>query len=197
MFSIAVRYSLDQCRRNRCYENKKSGLAALFTFTHSANVSYYCVFLAKHLGISEREDLDAIASGALVHDLGKLDVPDAILTKPARLSDSEFEIIKRHPLDGFLQLKDRQDVNFGQLMMVYQHHEWMNGKGYPVGVTGKEIHPWGRLCAVVDVFEALTSSRPYRGPMATSRALQIMERESGDHFDEEMFQCWKTIITIS
>jgi HD-GYP domain-containing protein (c-di-GMP phosphodiesterase class II) len=164
------------------------------TFTHSANVSYYCVLLAKGIGIDEREDLQKIAAGALLHDLGKLDVPSAILVKPGRLTDEDFAIIKQHPTTGFTQLARRSDVTFGQLMMVYQHHERMDGSGYPVGVTADEIHPWAQICAVADVYEALTSHRPYRRALATCEALQIMDREAGPRLNRELLECWKAII---
>ena len=102
--------------------------------------------------------------------------------------------MKRHPTDGFLKLKDQENVSFDQLMMVYQHHEWQNGNGYPVGITVEEIHPWAKICVVADVFEALTSDRPYRKSMPISKAMEIMDRESNVHFDEEILRCWKTII---
>ncbi|MCH7990290.1 MAG: HD-GYP domain-containing protein [Planctomycetes bacterium] len=164
------------------------------TFTHSANVSYYAVVLAKSLGISDKGELNAIAVGALLHDLGKLEIDESILTKPGKLDRDEFEIIKQHPTTGFRKLCHRTDLSYGQLMMVYQHHERMDGSGYPVGLVGSDMHEWARLCAVVDVFEAMTSDRPYRQGMKTSQALAIMERQPGREFDEEMYQCWKATI---
>jgi HD-GYP domain-containing protein (c-di-GMP phosphodiesterase class II) len=164
------------------------------TFTHSANVSYYAVVLAKSLGISNVGDLNAIAVAALLHDLGKLEIDESILTKPSELNKDEIEVIKQHPTTGFRKLCHRTDMRYGQLMMVYQHHERMDGSGYPVGLVGSDIHEWARLCAVVDVFEAMTSDRPYRQGMTISQALAIMERQPGREFDEEMYQCWKSTI---
>jgi HD-GYP domain-containing protein (c-di-GMP phosphodiesterase class II) len=164
------------------------------TFTHSANVSYYSVMLASSLQLADEHGLKQIATGALLHDLGKLDIPDHILCKPGRLSDSEFEIIRDHPRTGFRKLCHRDDLSSGQLMMVYQHHERLDGKGYPVGITAEEIHPWGRVCTVADVFEALTSNRPYRKGMSVEQAFDIMDRDSGLAFDIEMLKCWKEII---
>ena len=89
------------------------------------------------------------------------------------------------------------DLDEGQLMMAYQHHERLDGKGYPVGCVATDIHPWARLCSVVDVFEALTSQRPYRTPMPRSKALMLQQRDSGTAFDPEMFACWKNIIQHS
>ena len=165
------------------------------TFTHSANVAYYCVMLAKELGITESEQLNAIAAGALLHDLGKLKIADSILTKPGKLTDAEFEIIKQHPADGFRSLCQREDLCRGQLMMVYQHHERLDGGGYPVRCEGNEIHDWARICAVSDVFEALTSNRPYRSGMSFGDAFEIMDRSSGSGFDKGIYECWKQTIT--
>jgi len=164
-----------------------------YTFTHSANVSFYCVMLAKQLGANE-EDLHAIATGGLLHDLGKLEVSEKLLLKPGKLTDSEFRVVKRHPTIGFAKLCEREDLSFGQLMMVYQHHERLDGSGYPVGCIDGEIHDWARICAVVDVFEALSSNRPYRSQMSMSDVFSIMDRQSGSGFDEEMLRCWKAII---
>src|SRR5262249_29729089 len=99
------------------------------TFTHSANVAFYCVILAKSLGTSDQAERTAIATGGPRHDPGKLDIPADILTKPGRLTDEEMTVVRRHPTLGFRKLCHRRDLTFGQLMMVYQHHEHLNGKG--------------------------------------------------------------------
>jgi putative nucleotidyltransferase with HDIG domain len=164
------------------------------TFTHSTNVASYAVVLASELGFSEA-DLKEIAVGALLHDLGKLEIPDRILTKPGRLDDFEFREIKKHPTIGFQRLvEEQQRLSYPQLMMVYQHHEKLNGEGYPVGISSDEIHPWAKLCAVVDIFEALTSQRPYRKPMTLPTAIAVLEKAAGTEIDEEMVRCWKSIV---
>ncbi len=159
------------------------------TFTHSANVAFYCGMLAAELGY-EREDVQRMTTAGLLHDLGKLAIDEKILCKPGRLTDEEFDIIRTHPTLGFNQLNYREDLTEGQLMMVYQHHERLDGKGYPVGVVESEIHPWAKLCSVVDVYEALTSYRPYRSPMPREKVFEIMERDSGKAFDSEVLACW-------
>ena len=165
------------------------------TFTHSANVAMYCVLLARELGINDREELSAIATGGLLHDAGKLDIPPGILTKPGRLDEKEIEIVRRHPTLGFRKLYHRPDVSLGQLMMIYQHHEQIDGSGYPVGHVGREIHEWGRLCAVCDVFEALTSHRPYRAGYPFEKACEMMLAKSGTAFDREYLTCWMQFVT--
>ncbi|MBI3863755.1 MAG: HD domain-containing protein [Planctomycetia bacterium] len=165
------------------------------TFTHSANVSYYCTMLAKSLGISDRKDLHRIAVGGMLHDLGKLEIPDTILTKPGALTTAERTVIKQHPRTGFLKLCRRHELTRSQMMMVYQHHERLDGKGYPVGAVGDEIDTWAKMCAVVDVFEALTSNRPYRRALERAEAFGIMGREAGPALDKDMFECWMQAIS--
>lgn len=164
------------------------------TFTHLTNVCTCCLLLAEAYGITDRGQLMAIAQGALLHDLGKCYIPASILNKPASLTTEEREIIRQHPQRGFEELCMRPELSWGQLMMVYQHHERVDGRGYPVGTPGDEIHLWGRLCAVVDVYDALTRDRPYRKGMDTREVLEYMKRESGRSFDEEICQCWITTL---
>ena len=96
--------------------------------------------------------------------------------------------------EGFRRLCHREDLSYAQLMMGYQHHERLDGKGYPVGIGAEEIHPWARVCAVVDIFEALTSNRPYRVDMPFEKAFEILDRNCEVALDEEIVRCWKTTI---
>ncbi|MEX2186762.1 MAG: HD domain-containing phosphohydrolase [Pirellulales bacterium] len=166
------------------------------TFTHSANVCYYSVLLAKSLGI-DGDDLARIATAALLHDLGKLDIDHRLLTKENRLSDAETREIQRHPTLGFRRLCHHGDLSAAQLMVVYQHHERLDGGGYPVGLPDREIHPWAKLCSVVDVFDALTSDRPYREALDYDVAMQSLERDANTAFDAEMLACWKQLISTN
>lgn len=166
------------------------------TFTHSANVSFYSALLAKSLGI-RGDDLARIAAGGLLHDLGKLDIDQRLLTKDNRLSEAETREMQKHPALGFRRLCHREDLSQGQLLMVYQHHERLDGCGYPVGLRGDEIHPWAKICSVVDVFDALTSDRPYRVALDHDVAMQSLERDAGAAYEEEMLACWKQLISSS
>jgi putative nucleotidyltransferase with HDIG domain len=163
------------------------------TFTHSANVAFYAGLLAAELG-HDQHDVELMTTAGLLHDLGKLAIDEKILCKPGKLTDEEFDVIRSHPTVGFEQLNYREDLTEGQLMMVYQHHERLDGKGYPVGVVDSEIHSWAKICSVVDVYEALTSYRPYRSPMPRRKVFEIMERDSGKAFDAEVLACWLKII---
>ncbi|HZL86751.1 MAG TPA: HD domain-containing phosphohydrolase [Pirellulaceae bacterium] len=160
--------------------------------THAANVCYYAVLLAAETEFCEADQAQ-IAAGALLHDLGMLEIDDRILTKDGRLEETESRQIRLHPANGFSRLCRRTDLSVGQLMMVYQHHERLDGSGYPVGIDGGEIHPWAKICAVVDVFAALTSHRPYRRALAHQKALEIMCRD-GRTFDLELVRCWESLV---
>ena len=164
------------------------------TYTHCVNVSTYSLLLSTRLGIRRASDLKAIAAGALLHDIGKRKVQLSILNKPGPLTDEQREHINKHPMWGFKELAFRDDLSWGQLMMVYQHHERLDGQGYPAGITGEEIHPWARICAIADVFHALTSVRPYRNPLSPEAAIEVIEKQTKTAFDPEMVECWNTIM---
>ena len=164
------------------------------TFTHSSNVASYIAILARELGFSG-DELQQIVVGALLHDMGKLEIPDRILAKPGRLDEFEFRQVQLHPGLGLRRLVNEQSrLTYGQLMIVYQHHEKLNGSGYPVGLPSEEIHPWAKICAVVDIFEALTSQRPYRKPMTHATALAMLEKMARTELDEEIVKCWHTLV---
>jgi HD-GYP domain-containing protein (c-di-GMP phosphodiesterase class II) len=164
-----------------------------YTYTHATNVCAYCLVLADGLGISDQTDLVAIGIAALLHDLGKRRIPSAVLNKPGKLDPEEWNLVQKHPGDAFDELAPRGDMNWDQLMMVYQHHERLDGSGYPVGLGGAEIHAWGRVCAIADVFDALTSERPYRKPDSIDNVWDYLERMAGRMFDKEMVERWITI----
>jgi putative nucleotidyltransferase with HDIG domain len=160
------------------------------TFTHVTNVTAYAVLLAKELGTFAPDDVQRIAVAALLHDIGKRRVPAEILNKPAKLTPQEREIVERHPRDGYTDLCEFENVSETQRLVAYQHHERIDGRGYPVRIDRDEIHPWAKLMAVVDVFEALTGERPYRTPMSITDALDYLRKMAGTQFDEEMVECF-------
>jgi HD-GYP domain-containing protein (c-di-GMP phosphodiesterase class II) len=164
------------------------------TFSHVVNVASYCVLLARELGVRDAGELEKVTVGGLLHDIGKRCIPHAVLAKRGPLTPAERELVQRHPQQGYEDLLGRDDLEVGQLLMTYQHHERMDGKGYPVQITGREMHPWARMCAVCDVFEALTGERPYRKAMTLETALAFLREHAGTHFDAEMVACWISAI---
>jgi HD-GYP domain-containing protein (c-di-GMP phosphodiesterase class II) len=165
------------------------------TFTHITNVASYGVLLAKRLGLCKENEYEPLAKAAILHDIGKRFIPASILQKPARLDPEERAIIETHPQRGYEELCGRNDMSTEQLMLVYQHHERFDGKGYPVGFQGDEIHPWARMLAVVDVFDAMTGARPYRRPATAADAMDYIRKSAGTHFDPEVVACWNSIMS--
>jgi HD-GYP domain-containing protein (c-di-GMP phosphodiesterase class II) len=165
------------------------------TFAHVTNVAGYSIVLAERMGIRDRHELEQIAAAAMLHDLGKRFIPTRILNKPIRLDPAEREIVETHPQRGYEELCQQKDLSVAQLMMVYQHHERLDGSGYPVGILAEDIHPWAKMLAVVDVFDAMTGTRPYRRSAPMREAFHYLRQRSGTHFDEEVVQCWILAMT--
>lgn len=151
---------------------------------HSYRVTLYAVALAEAMRVPEREISDLVI-GAFLHDVGKIGIPDYILRKHGKLSSDEFELMKKHVRLG-LDIVEGNSWMEGAALVIGHHHEWFNGRGYPQGLRGEAIARNARIFAVVDVFDALTSARPYKAPMSFSEALPIIERGAGQQFDPEV-----------
>ena len=164
-------------------------------FTHVTNVAGYNVVLARQMGITDDNELRKIATAAILHDIGKRFIPARILTKTERLNTEEREMVESHPTRGYAELYEKSDLEYGQLMMVYQHHERMDGAGYPVGVVKDEIHPWARMLAVVDVFDTMTAKRPEGRPATAEQVLEFQRQQAGTQFDREVVECWISAMT--
>lgn len=157
-----------------------------YTFAHCVNVAVLAVTAGISLKYS-RSELKDIAMGALLHDLGKVKVPLEILNKNGRLTADEFNQIKNHPRFGYDMIRTQDFIKSTSCITVYQHHERINGKGYPEGLSDEQIHPFARIAAVTDVYDALVADRPYRKAMPPHKALEILE-SSGDEYDLNMLQ---------
>ncbi len=155
-----------------------------YTRGHSDRVSYYSVMIGKQLGLSE-EDLDTLKQGALFHDVGKIGIPDAILQKPGKLTDDEYDDIKNHPSIG-AKILGPAKIFEPLIPMVLHHHERYDGRGYPGGLKGEEIPYFARIVCVADSFDAMTSDRAYRPRFTVVKALEEMESCKGTQFDPEM-----------
>lgn len=155
-----------------------------YTQGHSQRVSYYSVAIAKELGLPQ-EEIYHIKIGGLLHDVGKIGVSDAILRKAGRLTDEEFEEIKKHPTIGerIMSQKELKRLLSYELPALAQHHERLDGRGYPFQLAGDQISQIGRIVAVADVFDALTSDRPYHAGRSAEEAFAILRHGVGAEFD--------------
>jgi PAS domain S-box-containing protein/putative nucleotidyltransferase with HDIG domain len=155
-----------------------------YTAGHQRRVAQLAMAVAGELGLSE-ERIDLIRMGSLIHDIGKIYIPAEILTKPGRLNDIEFAMMKSHPTVGY---KILNKVDFIPVIvdMVYQHHERMDGSGYPLGISGDEILLESRIIAVADTVEAMASHRPYRPALGVAVALEEIKKQRGSAFDAKV-----------
>jgi HD-GYP domain-containing protein (c-di-GMP phosphodiesterase class II) len=144
----------------------------IYTFTHGVNVSVLVVAFGGALAF-KTADLKELGLAGLFHDVGKTGVPEAILNKSGRLTAKEFELVKMHPAFGRRMLAGR-GLREAVLRGVAEHHEKFDGSGYPNGLAGEDVHPWGRILGVADIFDALTSRRPYKGAMLPTKALGLL-----------------------
>jgi HD-GYP domain-containing protein (c-di-GMP phosphodiesterase class II) len=161
------------------------------TDAHNYRVSVYSVCLAEAVGLP-RKEIKGLIKGALLHDVGKLGIRDDILLKPGKLSADEFTVMKTHVEHGMditaraSWLEDAQSVVGG-------HHEKFDGGGYPGGISGESIPITARIFAITDVFDALTSKRPYKEPMSFEKTMQIMQSGRGHHFDPDLLDAFTKI----
>jgi putative nucleotidyltransferase with HDIG domain len=162
-----------------------------YTFEHSVNVSVLLVNFCHHLGLNRRTTRDA-AIGGLLHDVGKVHTPDAILNKSGPLTDAEFTQVHAHVGHGVDIVSAIEGISDLSLAIVAQHHEHMNGAGYPAGLMGGQISQLGQMAAIADVYEALTSGRPQRPAMEPSQALQRMfgwSKQLNNDLVQRFIQC--------
>ncbi len=165
-----------------------------YTATHMVNVGVGCGLLAKALCPDDDELVSVMVQGGLLHDAGKREVPPETLNKEGRLDPTEWEQVRRHPVAGYLDLRAHPSVPELALEMVRDHHERLDGRGYPRGLRGAQIGWAARVCAVVDVFDAITSSRSYRGSTPVPDALKIMSEGASKHFDPDILGSWTAVV---
>jgi putative nucleotidyltransferase with HDIG domain len=160
-----------------------------FTSGHSKRVALYTDMIATEMGM-EAGRKRWLVRGALLHDIGKLGISNEVLDKPAKLDDEEWAAMKSHPVLGYEILK-RIEAFRGLASIARNHHEKLNGKGYPRGITASELDLDTRIVTVADIFDALTADRPYRAAMPTSKALSILAEDVGNGLDEDCFLALK------
>lgn len=170
------------------------------TGAHLLRMSAYTRLIARQLGLPLQEQ-EMLQEAAPMHDIGKVGIPDAILLKPGKLSHEEMAIMRQHPLFGHEILADSVSPLLQCAAVVaLSHHEKFDGSGYPHGLSGQNIPLWGRIVAVADVFDALTSARPYKQAWPLERARQHLEEQKGAHFDpacvDALFALWPEVMII-
>jgi putative nucleotidyltransferase with HDIG domain len=162
------------------------------TAEHSKAVSSWCARLARKLGLSPVETL-LVKRGGLAHDVGKIGTPEPILLAPRSLSDKEWDVMRRHTVDGAAIVADLP-LLAEFLPAIRSHHERLDGGGYPDGLRGEEIPLSARIVAVADCFNAMIGRRPYRPPMAPSRALDLLDKAAGPHLDPEIVAAMTSVV---
>jgi HD-GYP domain-containing protein (c-di-GMP phosphodiesterase class II) len=153
-----------------------------YTYTHSVNVSLFCIAISHAMDMEEYEILQ-LGNGALLHDIGKTMISPQILNCTGKLSEEEWRIMRLHPIYGYNMLK-RQGCTDGVVLdMVRHHHEKLSGKGYPDNLRSREVSEPARISAIADIFDALTTRRPYKAAMPTFAAFRLMQSEMGTDLD--------------
>lgn len=156
------------------------------TGNHVKRVAEYSYVLAIGLGMPE-EEAERLKLASPMHDIGKVAIPDAVLKKPGKLTDEEYEIMKSHTTIGYNLLKNsRRELLRTAAIVAAQHHEKWNGRGYPNGLAGEDIHVYGRITAIADVFDALASDRVYKKAWELDRIMNLFREERGGHFDPKV-----------
>ena len=159
-----------------------------YTFGHSMRVAYFSLVTGSEAELSPVE-MRELELSAIFHDIGKIATPDAVLNKPSRLSEEEFNIMKQHPDKSYEILKDFPD--FQKIAENARlHHERYDGKGYPLGLKGEEIPVLARIILIADTFDAMTSTRPYRKGLPYEVAYEELEQFSGTQFDPNLVKCF-------
>ena len=182
----------DELKRTRLQIIQRLGRAAEYkdneTGLHVMRMSHYSRVLALAWGFSA-DMAEDLLNAAPMHDIGKIDIPDSIMLKPGKLTDEEFTIMKRHPLIGaeILGQCDSQLLELARSVALYHHEKW-DGTGYPHGLKGEDIPVEARIVALADVFDALTSKRPYKDAWPVAEALDHIRLQSGKHFDPQLVE---------
>jgi len=171
-----------------CSLNQLLDLKDLNTGIHSTRLAEWALHVAGELGLDQNSLAD-IEVAALLHDIGKIGIPDAILNKPSRLTAEEYDLMKKHPEYGWMVLRQMPGFERASLLILH-HHESFDGKGYPGGLKDAEIPIGSRIVSVIDAFDAMVSSRPYRQGLPFEEAARRLTEASGTQFDPGVVKCF-------
>lgn len=161
------------------------GAADEYTYTHSVSTTVYALMLGKKLGYA-KEMLKRLAMGAILHDIGKIYIDRDIIFKQGKLTDKEYEYVKKHTLLGYSALKSCSSLSELSRIIALTHHEYMDGTGYPRGLSGGELHQFSRIVTIADVYDALTSTRCYRPKWSNKQAMDMLMQSCGTKFDTDL-----------
>jgi HD-GYP domain-containing protein (c-di-GMP phosphodiesterase class II) len=164
-----------------------------YTYNHSLDVSIYSLGLGKAAGL-DVEALNDLGQGALFHDIGKRHVSTDIICKKGPLNEIEWAQMRLHPAYGLKILNEYDSISEGMKAACFEHHEHFLGNGYPQGIAGEEIHPFGRIVAIADCYDAMTTQRSYNKPMRPTQALAIMQDKISDKFDPDLLKTLQSIL---
>lgn len=165
------------------------------TLSHSVSTMVHSVLCGKRMGF-KKEEIRELAEGALFHDFGKLLIDTAILQKKGKLTDEEFENIKEHPVLGYDVLCKYSDISNNAKIIALQHHERLDGSGYPKGIKSEDITTYSKIVAISDVYDALTAERCYRKSMSNKEAYEIIISDVGSKFDKEIFEMFMMNVAV-
>ncbi|PGZ93229.1 HD-GYP domain-containing protein [Bacillus sp. AFS029533] len=166
-----------------------------YLFTHSLNVAIYSLGIGTALDLSKIQ-LNLLGLGALLHDVGKMAIPKKILNKRGRLTEDEYAFIKQHTIAGYDLLRQVSSIHPLVADCALQHHERINGSGYPKGLIGKGIHLFSKIIGIADFFDAVTSNRVYRQAMLTHEGLTLLINESDKLYDAKLISIFSDLLTI-
>lgn len=192
--------AISQSYSNRFEGIVKGIVAALelkdpYTRGHSERVAYYALTMAQRLGKYDEEELEAFYYSCLLHDVGKVSLPDSILTKTGKLTPEEYEIVKQHPVVGSEAIKDIEKLP-NSIDVIRYHHERWDGQGYPDGLEGDEIPLLARVVSIADAFDAMTSDRSYRKAISPEEAYNRILEAEGTQFDPELVELFQEVYPI-
>lgn len=162
-----------------------------YTFNHSSRVANYAVKTASKMKL-RKEQMENLLLASILHDIGKINIPEEVLKKPSKLTDEEFELVKKHPGDGAAMIRDTPYADLADI--VEQHHERVNGRGYPFGLKGDEILVEAKIIGVCDTFDAMTEDRAYRTAFSPEYAMAEINNLVGVQYDETVVKAFEQVL---
>jgi putative nucleotidyltransferase with HDIG domain len=180
--------------RNNNFKNILSGVSNHdnYTYVHSLRVATFLTLFGSFLGI-EGDDLMTLSTGGLLHDVGKMQIPHEVLNKPAKLTDDEFAVMKSHVNFSIESLQKTDDLPKGVMLVAEQHHEKLDGTGYPKGTKSKHLNELARMASIIDKFSAITDRRVYKDPHPAEQALKIMANMNGQ-IDQKLLSVFREML---